>query len=137
MDESQTLGVEVENMTDYKDYTCQLGLEDFLDEEQKQLLRDLQEVLQGQASPEGHYEADDICRAFTMSVKEGLGWGTLEVVDHPMVTMVKEHLKRPQDIRVSMADDQHDESAECVDQNMPEANDETNIIQFNSKNRDE
>ena len=121
----------------------QLGLEDFLNEEQKQLLLDLHRLMPRAAkamAPAMLSEwgvADDICRAFTMSVMKDIDRGVLEEVDDPIVTIIKEDLKRPQEMRVSSAGDQYDESAECIHENMPETKEEGNIIPFKCKNREE
>ena len=98
----------------------QLGLENFLTEEQKHLLLDLKEVLQdGTRSPEVYSEVNEICRNFTLSVISS----NLEL-----------EKARPgwEDAR----SEQH-ENAESMDENKSETEDETNIIHLSCQNREE
>jgi hypothetical protein len=107
-----------------------LGIEDFLSEEQKYSLLDLQKLVLkegwlerehgSQLSDEEQYEQIVICFDVARSILNDAAPG-LEMV-------------RPgwEDAR----SEQH-ESAECVDENKAEANDITNIIHSSCKNREE
>ena len=135
----------------------QLGLEDFLTEEQKQMLLDLQRLM-----PRAVYAtmpgilrewgvADNIVRAFSMAVwKDLMDRDVLPPPDEAAIELFEKACSPCPGKRQVIVVRHHPhsgqeewdfceehESAECLHENMPEANDETNIIHFSCKNREE
>ena len=105
-----------------------LGLEDFLSDEQKFMLYDIQKLVlkerwlrrsdhQAHLSDDEQLELVKLLDGFARSCLADLPY-IGEIVGEP--DFCEEH-----------------ESVECVDQNMPEANDITNIIHSSCKNREE